>query len=58
MPETDWKVEYGEACSVADDLGDLLESILQRTMEAMDWVMAAPVRLDRWKRWRDARPAI
>lgn len=54
----DWKGAYSEAVSVADDLGTMLESILERTMDTMDWLIAAPVRVDRWKRWRDTRPAV
>jgi hypothetical protein len=54
----DWRGEYVKAVVIADGLGDMLESIVVKTVGFMDWIVAAPQRLDEWRRWNESRPPI
>lgn len=56
MAEDDWNRAYIEAVVIADGLGDMLESIVERTVDFMDWIVAAPRRLEDWRRWKETRP--
>lgn len=56
MAETNWQGAYTDAVVVADGNGALLKAILERTMDAIDWLVAAPQQVDKWEKWKATRP--
>lgn len=56
--EPDWRAEYVQAVIVADDLADLVLALRDRTVDAVEWIVSVPRRIERWEEWKRTRAPL